>query len=170
MPYGARIGRIPRESQIASHICCTSQSSLARFSAGSPLNTRVLERMLQPRIKVRHKLRDTPLIRHIPRNALSDLDRIGLAKVPRRRSVVYSECRIFGRLRPSRSMFHRLNRPHPAIELDSFPLMIEVFARRFGGTGEETAHHHSGCAESDGFSDVTNIADTSVGDGGDAES
>lgn len=135
----------------------------------SPLNTRVLERVLQTSVEVRHEFGDRPLVGHIARHALGDLDRVRLGEVPRGGGIVDTERGGLGALDAARGVLHRLDGSHAAVDLDALALVVEVLSRRLSGSSEETAHHHSRSTEGDGLGNVPDVADTSVSDGGDAE-
>lgn len=150
-------------------------------SADSRLDTGILQRVLQPSKQVRRKLVDAALVGHIPTHTLGHLDRIRFRKVPRRSSIISGRLQGLVDLfrRPlllaaaqqsagsarGASVLHGFDRAHAAVQLDALAFVVEVFAGRFGRTGEETAHHDCGSTEGEGFGNVANVADTAVGDG-----
>lgn len=47
--------------------------------------------------------------------------------------------------------------------------MVEVLSRRLGGSSEETTHHDGRSTQAESLGDVSNVADTTIGPGGNTE-
>ena len=70
----------------------------------------------------------------------------------------------FLRVAIRRAGFHRAERAHAAVGLESASLIQNRFAGRFFGAGEKSADHHRRCARRNCLGDVAGKFDAAVGD------
>lgn len=129
-----------------------------------PLDTGILERVLQTSEKVGHELVDASLVRYITRDTLGNLDGVSLGEVSGSGSVVQTEDRPLAGSRTSLSVLHGLNGAHTSVNLNSLALVVEIFSGRLSGASKKTAHHNGRSTESKSLGDVTNVTDTTVSD------
>ena len=140
-------------------------------------DTGVLQRMLKTGVEIRNELGEGTLVDDISRDTLSDLDGVGLREVSRgggiMRALGGGSSSLGLGLGPRGALLgvlHGFDRAHAPVGLDSLAVVVEVLSRRFGRTGQHTAHHHSRCTERECLGDVTDVLDTTICDGGNAES
>lgn len=136
----------------------------------SPLDTGILERVLQTSEKVGHELVDASLVRYITRDTLGNLDCVSFGEVSGSGRVIQIEDRPLAGGGTSLSVLHCLNGAHTSVDLNSLALVVEVLSGRLSGASKKTAHHNGRSTESKSLGNVTNVTDTTVRDTGNSKS